>query len=185
MALPSQRVEYRIALSHVDRGVDVTQAVVLAQHPSETERHLTLRVLAWCLLYDERLQFGPGLSDGDAADLWGHDLTGRLATWVECGNTTAEKVRKVVQHHHDAAVHVVLDDAARTDELEAELRAWRGTARRAGAPVNLWRVDEAVVEALSEVEGRRRRWMVTVVGGHLYVDENGRVVDGEIEHRRV
>jgi uncharacterized protein YaeQ len=80
MALQATRYEYRITLSHVDRGRDVQETVLAARHPSETAEHLTLRVLAWCLLNEERVAFGPGLSDGEMADLWTHDLTGRLTT---------------------------------------------------------------------------------------------------------
>lgn len=119
MALHSTRMEYRIALAHVDRGVTVERAVIAARHPSETAEHLTLRVLAWCLLYEDRLEFGPGLCEPDAADLIARDLTGRVTAWVECGAATAEKLRKVVQHNPGAAVHVVLDDDLRRDELGA------------------------------------------------------------------
>ena len=67
--------------------------VVAALHPSETAEHLALRILSWCLLYQEGLAFGPGLGDPEAADLWAHDLTGRLSTWIECGAVDAEKLR--------------------------------------------------------------------------------------------
>src|SRR5262245_12266517 len=117
MALPATRLEYRIALSHVERGVDRREAVVVAQHPSETAVHVTLRVLAWCLLNEERLEFGPGLSDPDVADLWTRDLTGALTTWIECGTADGEKVRKVLQHNPGIVVHAVLSEPRRRDEL--------------------------------------------------------------------
>src|SRR5262245_28488477 len=98
-------MEYRIALANLDRGVTVEQAVVVARHPSETQAHLVLRVLGWCLLYEERLEFGPGLCEPDAPDLVARDLTGRITCWVECGGAAAEKLRKVVQHNPGASVH--------------------------------------------------------------------------------
>ena len=59
MALPSVRMEYRVQLSHVDRGVDTAQTVVAALHPSETAEHLALRELI-VLACD----------DGDVVDAW-------------------------------------------------------------------------------------------------------------------
>ena len=179
MALPSVRMEYRIQLSHVDRGLETAQTVVAALHPSETMEHMTLRVLAWCLLYEEGLGFGPGLGDPEAADLWAHDLTGRLRTWIECGTADADKLRRVLQHNSDAQVHAVFNGERRQRELLEQIagqdrtRAWKGAAR-----VTLWQIDEALVAALAAREGRRHRLAVTVVGDHLYIDADGQSVDG-------
>src|SRR4051794_4865814 len=107
MALPSARYEYRLGLSNVDRGVETAETVIAARHPSETAEHLTLRVIAFCLLHREGIAFGPGLADGAASDLEARDLTGRVTLWVECGATDGDKLRRVVQHHPDAEVHVV------------------------------------------------------------------------------
>src|SRR5258708_19128464 len=121
MALAPVRMEYRIQLAHVTRGRDVTETVVVGRHPSETAEHLTLGVLGWCLLNEERIEFGPGLSTPDAADLWTHDLTGRLVTWIECGAAQGEKLRRTLQQNAGAQAHVVLSEARRQDELLAEV----------------------------------------------------------------
>ena len=175
MALSPTRREYRITLNHVDRGVERSETVIVAQHPSETAEHLTVRVLAWCLLPLEGLAFGPGLSTPDAADLWAHDLTGRLTAWIECGGTQGEKIRKVVQHNTGAAVHVVFGDERRRDELVAELAGWR----RAGE-ITLWTIAASLVEPLAALEGARQKWAVTVVGDHVYLDVEGTAFDGPV-----
>lgn len=179
MALPSTRFEFRIALSHVDRGIDVQKAAIVARHPSETAEHLMLRVLSWCLLYEERLEFGPGLCDPDAADLWAHDLTGQITTWVECGAADPEKVRHVLLHHSDAAVHAVLSDPRRRDELLAGVSGWKKPPRGRGA-LGLWMVDRDLLATLAAREQRRQVWNVTLVGGHAYIEVDGTSVDGSI-----
>jgi uncharacterized protein YaeQ len=175
MALPSTRMEFRIALSHVDRGVETNETVIAARHPSETLDHLVLRVLAWCLLYENGIAFGPGLSTPDAADLWTHDLTGRLVTWIECGAAAGEKIKKIAQHHAGAQVHVVFDQPRRRAELEAELEGWKRASE-----IHLWSIDPALVAALAKREDRRRKWSVTVVGDHLYIDDEGTPLDGAV-----
>ncbi len=179
MALPSTRLEYRITLSNVDRGVDATESVIVARHPSETAEHVTLRVLAWCLLHEERLEFGPGLSDPEAADLWTRDLTGQLTTWIECGSADADKLRKVLQHNGQVSVHAVLTDPRRRDELVAAIAIWKKAPR--GAELTVWTLPPPLVAALAAREERRHTWTVTIVGGHVYVDADGTVVDGAID----
>jgi uncharacterized protein YaeQ len=178
MALQPTRLDYRITLSHVDRGREAAESVIVARHPSETQAHATLRVLAWCLLYEDGIAFGPGLSTPDSADLWTHDLTGRLVTWVECGSATADKLRKVQQHNPNVVVHVVLDDERRARELVAELGETR--LPRASTPPTIWVVDSPLVAELAARDERRQKWAVTVVGDHLYLEVDGRALDGAV-----
>ncbi len=183
MALPSTRMEYRIALSNVDRGVEHSQTLIAALHPSETADHLALRVLAWCLLYQEGITFGPGLADPEAADLWAHDLTGRLTLWVECGTADAEKLRRVLQHNAGAAVHAVFAGDRRRKELLEQVAGWT-RASKGFEQISLWTIAPDLVAALAAREGRRQHWSVTVVGDHFYVDADGAHVEGAVEHSR-
>jgi uncharacterized protein YaeQ len=184
MALTATRFEYRISLSHVDRGRSGDLVVIVARHPSETHAHLTLRVLARCLFDEEGLEFGPAMSSANAVDLWTKDLTGRITTWIECGDVTAEKLRKAVLHHHGVRTHVVFDDADRAAALVAEFADLGRWGRGAHAPA-LWTIDRALVAALAENQARRQRWTVTIVGDHFYVEVDGNAVDGAVERALV
>jgi uncharacterized protein YaeQ len=180
MALPSARFEFRLTLSDADRGVSVQQSAIVARHPSETAEHLILRVLAFCLLFEERLEFGPGLSDPEAADLVAHDLTGRITTWIECGAADADKVRKVLLHNTEATVHAVLCEPRRHDELAAGIAAWKKPPR-GRSRLGIWTIARELVAALASREGRRQTWTVTLVGGHAYIEADGLSVDGPVE----
>lgn len=179
MALPTTRLEYKITLSHVDRGIDLPETpVIVSQHPSETLEHVTLRVLAWCLFHEEGISFGPGLSSDAAADLWVHDLTGRLTTWIECGATKWEHLRRGLQKSAGATAHVLFVSERKRQELEEEIAAAPHAKER--AQVTLWSVDPALVAALAARDDRRQRWSVTVVGDHFYVEAFGENVDSEV-----
>lgn len=179
MALPSTRYEFRLSLSHVERGVEVQKSAIVARHPSETAEHLMLRVLAYCLLYEDRLEFGPGLCDPDAADLWTRDLTGQVTGWVECGAADPDKVRKVFLHHSGAAVHAVFVDPRRRDELLSGVATWKKTPR-GRAVLGVWEVDSTLLSALAARQARRQTWSVTLVGDHAYLDIDGESLDGPI-----
>jgi hypothetical protein len=129
---PRPATSYRLTLSHVDGGRERSESVIVARHPSETQEHLTLRVLAWCLLNEDGLGFGPACRIPRRPDLWTHDLTGRLTTWIECGAASAEKVRKVVLHNTGIAPTWCGRPAPR-GRAGGELRR-RSLARRTPAP---------------------------------------------------
>jgi uncharacterized protein YaeQ len=179
MALTATRMEFRLTLSNVDRGIDQKESLIVARHPSESMEHVALRVLAWCLLRTEGLEMGPGLSEPDAADLWARDLTGRLTCWIECGTADPDKLRKVLLHNSGAAVHAVLSDPRRQDELLSGIAGWNKPLRGAGE-LAVWIVARELAAALAAREERRQTWVVTIVGGHAYVEVDGAAVDGDI-----
>jgi hypothetical protein len=179
MALASVRYEYKIALSHVDEGVERELTIIAARHPSETASHLTLRVIAACVLTKHGVEMGPGLSDGEASDLEAHDATGALTCWVECGAVDAQKLRRIVQGNPGAEVHVVLSDERRRRELEAGIATLPHGIKDAHR-VLLWNVDDGLVNALSALDDRRQKWTFTLVDGHAYIDVDGVTLEGEI-----
>lgn len=181
MALTATRLQFEISLANVPRGIDRTEAVIVAQHPSETREHVVLRVLAWCLVWQERLAFGPGLSTPDSADLWAHDLTGKVVAWVECGAAAGEVVRRAMQHHPGAEVHAVFSNLRRRDELLADVGAWKKLP--GGSTLTIWTVDSALVDALARDESRRVKWQVTVLDEHLYVQTEKETLEGTLERR--
>src|SRR5207302_7475776 len=138
MALPSVRYEYKVALAHVERGLDVQTSIIAARHPSETAEHLALRVLAFCLLHRDGIAFGAGLSDGDASDLEARGPDGRVTLWAECGAVEAAKLKRIVQQNANAEVHVVLSDERRRRELDEAIAALPHGIKDASR-VTLWR----------------------------------------------
>ena len=185
MALPSTRMDFRVELSHVDRGREASERVVVARHPSESAEHVILRVLAYCLFHEEGLTFGPGLADADGADLWTRDPAGRITTWIECGTASFDKLKKVVQHHAGVAVHALFSDLRRRDELLLAARAPTARAGKVADAVSVWAVDPRLVAALAEKEARSRTWAVTIVGDHVYVESDGATLDGELQRSRL
>ena len=185
MALPSTRIDFRVELAHVDRNRQASERVVIARHPSEGGEHVILRVLAYCIFYEEGLAFGPGLSDAEGADLWTRDPAGRITTWIECGAAPFDKLKKVVQHNAGAAVYALFSDVRRRDELFAAARASGARAGKVADAISVWTVEPRLVETLAEKEARSSKWAVTIVGDHLYVEVDGATFDGELVNARL
>jgi uncharacterized protein YaeQ len=176
----SERREYRLTFTNVERSVNISRSLVLSRHPSETLEHLTLRILTWMLLYQEGLGFGPGVLVGDDADLIAHDLTGAVSTWVACGDISPRLARKIVQHNRQAQVHVVFAGRARRDAFVAAVAAERGERPRGWERLSIWTIDEDLVAGLAERQDLRQTWTVTLVGDHVYVQVDDRAYDGAV-----
>jgi uncharacterized protein YaeQ len=83
-----------LQVSDMDRHYYATHALTLAQHPSETNERLMVRLLAFALHADERLEFGRGLSTDDEPDIWRKSLTGEIEQWIELGQPDEQRIRK-------------------------------------------------------------------------------------------
>ena len=104
MAVGAKVHKVELQVSDLDRHHYGTHALVLAQHPSETDERLMLRVLAFALFADERLEFGRGLSTDDEPDLWRKDLTGAIEQWIELGLPDESRVRKACGRAREVVV---------------------------------------------------------------------------------
>ena len=94
MAPKATVVKAELQVSDMDRHYYASHNLILAQHPSETDERLMVRLLAFALHADPRLEFGRGLSDEDEPALWRRDYTGEIEQWIELGQPDESRLRK-------------------------------------------------------------------------------------------
>ena len=94
MALNSTVVKAELQVSDMDRHYYATHNLTLAQHPSETDERLMVRLLAFALYADERLEFGRGISDEDEPAMWKRDYTGEIELGIELGHPDESRIKK-------------------------------------------------------------------------------------------
>ncbi len=179
MALASVLHDFQVSLAHVDAGVERQLALRVARHPSESMTRLWLRVLAECLHWREGIGQGPGLCDPDAPDVLARDLTGAVTLWVRVGRPEPLRLQREADRNAGADVAVLFEAPRWMEAFVEEARA-AGLARL--GRVGLAAVEPALLADLARVEERRTRLGLTVVGDHLYVERDGRSLDGPL-HR--
>lgn len=104
MALKSTIYRAELDVANVDVDTYASFSLTLARHPSETEERLMLRLLAFALFADSRLEFGRGLSTDDEPDLWLKDETGQVQLWVEIGLPDPRRLRRAAGRAHRLVV---------------------------------------------------------------------------------
>lgn len=104
MAPKATVIKVELQVSDLDRNYYASHHLTLAQHPSETDKRLMVRLLTFALYADARLAFGRGLSSEDEPDLWRRDDTGLIEQWIELGQPDESRIKKACSRAQHAIV---------------------------------------------------------------------------------
>ncbi|MBC9955414.1 YaeQ family protein [Leucobacter sp. cx-42] len=166
MAIGSTILNFSIQLADIDRGVYEDFSLRVARHPSETEAFMVTRVLAYCLEFQEGIDFGGGVSTTDEPTLWVKDLTGKVTSWIEIGAPDAARMHFGSKLADYAAVYTHRDPAK-------VLRAWEGKTIYNAEALVVHSFDSKFIDELAGALDRRNTMSVSRTEGTLYVELNG------------
>ena len=163
MALKSTVVKAELQISDMDRHYYATHNRTLAQHPSETDTRLMVRLLAFAMFADERLEFGRGLSQDDEPDLWRKEMTGEIVQWIDLGQPDEARVRKACGRSRQV---VLFTYGGRSSDIW-----WEKNANSLQRSKTLTVIDIPVemVEQLTAMMVRSMRLNVLIQDGELQV----------------
>ena len=161
MALKATVVKAELQLSDLDRHHYATYPLTLAQHPSETDQRLMVRLVAFALLASERLEFGKGLSNEEEPDLWRRDYTGEIEQWIDLGQPDESRIRKACGRARQV---IVVTYGGRASDLWWDKQS-AGLARLGNLTVI--DIDEAAVDALAAMIERSMRFNAIIQDGEL------------------
>ncbi|MDP5134808.1 YaeQ family protein [Rheinheimera baltica] len=95
MALKATVFKVQLQIADMDRHYYQDHSLTLAQHPSENDERMMVRLLAYILNASETLSFTKGLStEDDEPELWDKALSGEINLWVEFGQSDEKWLRK-------------------------------------------------------------------------------------------
>jgi uncharacterized protein YaeQ len=161
MALNATIHKAELSISDMDRHYYATHALTLARHPSETEERLMVRLLAFALYADERLEFGKGLSDEDEPALWRRAYTGEVEQWIELGQPDEARIRKACGRARQVVVINYVGHAADVWWEKA------GSALVRNDNLTVLDLDEPTVRRLASLCERGMRMQCLVQDGEL------------------
>ncbi|HXU93030.1 MAG TPA: YaeQ family protein [Gallionella sp.] len=94
MAIKATVFKANLQIADMERHYYQDHSLTLAQHPSETDERLMVRLLAFALHAHEHLEFGQGMTNDEEADVWRKDLTGAIELWIDVGLPDEKLIRK-------------------------------------------------------------------------------------------
>jgi uncharacterized protein YaeQ len=170
MAVKATIFKAEVQVSDMDRHYYASHSLTLAQHPSETEERVMVRLLAFALNASEDLAFGRGISTDDEPDLWRRDLTGQVELWIEIGQPDESRLRKACGRAREVRVYVF---SGRSAAIWWEKNA-AGLARCSN--LRVFEVPAAASQQLAKLAARSMSLQCLVQEGQVQVmDETASV----------
>jgi uncharacterized protein YaeQ len=150
-----------LQVSDMDRNYYQAHSLTIAQHPSETDERMMVRLLAFALHADDALAFGKGLSSDDEPDLWRKDLTGEIDLWIELGQPDEQRIRRASGRSRQVVIYTYSGRGAEV--------WWKKTAGALGRVKNVTVIDvaESSVQALAALTRRTMELQLFVQDGQM------------------
>ncbi|MEM1402773.1 MAG: YaeQ family protein [Pseudomonadota bacterium] len=171
MALKSSICKVRLNVSDLDSDVYGDFNLSVARHPSETEARMMLRVVAFALHADERLEFGRGISTDDEPDLWLKDLTGDIELWVDLGTPNPDRLRKACGRARKVVLYAY---------GERSVSVWwdkNATALERFRNLTIYKISDAESDALADLAAASMNLQCTISGGELWLTNDEYTVE--------
>ena len=132
-----------------------------------------VRVLARAIAHEAGLEFGRGLSTTEDAALWAKTSPGQIATWIDVGAPSADRLHRASKRAERVLVF--------THKPLASLRKeWSSRDVYQSDKIEVVRLPVALVRTLSEQLERTNHWYVTLQDDELSVAQGERNVSDTI-----
>ncbi len=165
MALKATIYKAAVNVADLDRNQFLDANLTLAQHPSETQERMMLRLLAWIKYADERLQFTRGLSSNDEPELWLLNDHLGVDLWIELGLPDERRIKKACSRAQAVALFAYNSRAA-------EIWWQQNQSKLAAYPkLTIWYLDDAQLALLSAFADRTMTLQATLQEGSIWLSD--------------
>ncbi|MCF1430175.1 MAG: YaeQ family protein [Shewanella sp.] len=170
MALKATVFKANLQIADMDRHYYHDHGLTLAQHPSETDERMMVRLLAYALNADKGLEFSKGLCVDVEPELWLKELSGDIRLWVEFGEADEKWLRKAASRAEQVKLYAY---GGRSVPVW-----WQKNQSAIGRYQNLevWNIPAEQVQALGQLVSRSMQLNYSVSDGEIYVSNGADTV---------
>ncbi|MDU6924933.1 YaeQ family protein [Franconibacter helveticus 513] len=165
MALKATIYKAAVNVADLDRQQFLETSLTLARHPSETQERMMLRLLAWIINADERLQFTRGLCADDEPEIWLRNDHMGIELWVELGLPDERRLRKAVNQSKAVVLFTYNDRAAQVwwQQNQDKLRQYKNLA--------IWYINDEQLAKVSALADRTMSLQATLQEGIIWLSD--------------
>lgn len=175
MALSATIIKLSMSIADMDRHYYQTHELTVAQHPSESDQRLVIRLIAYALNAHEDLHFTKGLCVDDEPELWLKSLTDEIELWIDFGQLDEKRIRKACGRAKSVVIY--------TYNLRKAEMWWEQIAPGLDRYSNLsvFHVKAEGVEALVK---RNMQLQCNIQEGDLYINDDDSAFTVEVVRRK-
>ena len=162
MALKATINKATIHLSDMDRHYYDTLQLTVAQHPSETDRRMMLRLIAFVLNANEHLQFGKGVSDEDEAAIWQINYSEVIELWIELGQLDEKRLKKACNRAQQVKLYCY---GSSVDTWWQQSKSKLNQYKK----LSIASFSEETVQALAQLAERSMEFQVSIQDGQCWL----------------
>jgi uncharacterized protein YaeQ len=162
MAIKATIYKVNLSISDMDRNYYDTTSLTIAQHPSETDQRLMVRLLAFILNAHEDLQFGKGISDEEEAAIWQINYSSVIDLWVELGQLDSKRIKKACSRSKKVKLYCY-GNSTDTWWRQAEIKM------TAFEQLTVEKVEQDTCNALVKLMSRVMDFQCTIQDGQLWL----------------
>ena len=163
MAISSTIFKASINITDMDRQYYQTHELTIAQHPSETDHRLMVRLIAFMANAHEQLSFTKGLSSDDEPELWQKTLTDDIDCWIDLGQPDEKRIRKACGRAKQVIIYTYHERKAKVwwEQQQAKCQRFNN--------LNVFYVNAKGVEALVN---RSMQLQCMIQDGEIYLSDD-------------
>lgn len=163
MALKATVFKAHLQIADMDRGYYQDHSLTIAQHPSETDQRMMVRILAFALNASSTLNFSKGLSNDGEAELWAKNLNGDIDLWVEFGQSDEKWLRKACSRARKVKLFAYGGRAVPVwwKQNQGQLERYRN--------LQIWEIPETMVDAMAQLVDRTMQLQCNISEGQLWL----------------
>ena len=101
-----------VNIANMDKNYYEEHNLTLAQHPSENNLRLMIRLIAFILNANDTLMFCKGISQDDEPDLWQKSLSGDIEMWIDLGQPDEKRIKKACGRSQKVIIYTFKESVA-------------------------------------------------------------------------
>lgn len=163
MALNADIFKVQVHISDMDRHYYQSHTFTIAQHPSENDLRMMVRLMTFVLNASEELSFTKGLSSQDEPELWQKTLSDEIELWIELGQIEEKRLRQacgkaqkvIIYTYHNKQAEPWYAQMQKSFERQKELQVFHLTSE--------------TCEALAKLVTKNMDIQVSIQDGEVFV----------------
>jgi uncharacterized protein YaeQ len=163
MALTASIFKVQLHISDMDRHYYQSHTVTLAQHPSENDLRMMVRLMAFVLNAHEELSFTKGLSTQDEPDVWHKTLSDEIELWIELGQLEEKRLRQACGKAKKVIIYTYNDKQAGPWLTQMQPHFSRQKS------LEVYHINSHASEQLAKLVAKNMELQVSIQDGEVFV----------------